>query len=104
MIAPLLLLPFIENAFKHGISQKSEDSWLLIFLSVNDDGIKFSVENSIPAQVKKQQYIKDHGIGLKNVKRRLELIYGSHFLLDIYNFNDSFKIELTIGAMKIKTS
>lgn len=95
-IAPLLLLPFIENAFKHGISQKSDDNWLLIFLEVIDDKINFSVENSTPHQVKEQHLIKNNGIGLKNAKRRLQLIYGDNYSLNINNGIDYYKIDLII--------
>ncbi len=99
-IAPLILLPFIENAFKHGISQKREGNWLLIFLEVKNNELKFSVENSIPSEIKKQPYTKNHGIGLKNVKRRLELIYGSDYSLLITKGDNQFNIELIIKFKK----
>ena len=99
-ITPLILLPFIENAFKHGISQKSEDNWILIFLKIEDHKMEFSVENSTPIKIKKQHYIKNHGIGLKNVKRRLELIYGSSSSLLIKEGTDWFYINFTIKFKK----
>ena len=95
-IAPLVLLPFVENAFKHGISQKTEDNWLLIFLEIDNNKIKFSVENSIPSVTKKQPYIKNNGIGLKNVKRRLELIYNKNFALNINKGTEQFNVDLII--------
>ncbi|MBK9015462.1 MAG: histidine kinase [Saprospiraceae bacterium] len=90
-IAPLLLLPFVENAFKHGASESRGETCVHIFLSAKNGSLDFSVEN---AKDPNDQEITE-GIGLKNVKRQLELIYPEHDLrLD--NQGDKFVVGLKI--------
>ena len=90
-IAPLLLLPFVENAFKHGASESRGETWVRIFLRVKNGRLDFSVEN---AKDPSDREITE-GIGLKNVKRQLELIYPEHELrLD--NQGDKFVVGLKI--------
>jgi two-component system, LytTR family, sensor kinase len=72
-LEPLLLIPFVENAFKHGISYMTE-SWITIHLAVNSRELNFHVGNKIIRQAEKD-VTTESGIGLKNVKRRLELLY-----------------------------
>jgi LytS/YehU family sensor histidine kinase len=78
-IRPLLLLPFIENAIKHGL-ETHPDAWVKVVFKLNDDLLCFECINSCPNNT--QTKVSDHnGIGLKNVKRRLELCYpGQHEL------------------------
>ncbi|MFT3827075.1 MAG: histidine kinase [Chitinophagaceae bacterium] len=74
-IAPLLILPLIENAFKHGTSEQIEKSWLSVDVSVKESRLKVKIANS------KNEYAiyRNNGIGLANVKKRLEFIYpGNH--------------------------
>jgi two-component system LytT family sensor kinase len=91
LIAPLLLLPFIENAFKHGI----EDSpgWITINLKVTGNRLFLKVENSyLPGS-----RVKEGGIGLENVKKRLGLIYPGNFELNISESNEIFEIDLKLN-------
>jgi len=75
MIAPLILLPFVENAFKHGIAEDA--GWITININVSHDHMVLNVENSYPATMPSEK----GGLGVANVKRRLELIYpGKHEL------------------------
>lgn len=75
-IAPMLFIPFVENAYKHGISLK-ERSWICINMVCTENEIRFEVRNSI--HVKKDMESGRTGIGLQNVKGRLELLYpGQH--------------------------
>lgn len=90
MIAPLLLLPFIENAFKHGIGDNS--GWITINLKVTGNKLFLRVENSCVASVKTNAA----GLGLKNVKRRLELIYPDAYELHIANNTDFFEVALKL--------
>ncbi|WP_161568407.1 sensor histidine kinase [Flavobacterium cupreum] len=90
-IFPLLLLPFIENAFKHGIANHA--GWVTISINVLDNELFLKVENSF----RKVQVEKPHGIGLANVKRRLDLTYGDKYKLVIHTFEDVFEIELKIN-------
>lgn len=90
-IAPYLLIPFVENAFKHGDVQNKEQP-LAIELHGNEKEIFFSVVNKIGSQQKD----KDGGIGLENVRRRLQLLYPARYELVIDKQNDIFKIVLKI--------
>ncbi|MEM1340284.1 MAG: histidine kinase [Bacteroidota bacterium] len=95
-IAPLILISFVENAFKHGISKDLEKSWIKICVKVVNETIFFSVENTLhEKEVLSQEKRVSSGIGLANVKKRLELLYGSGHSLQIETC-ESFKISLTI--------
>jgi sensor histidine kinase YesM len=90
-IAPMLLLPFIENAFKYGISSTSH-SPIDISLSARRDMILFSVINKKFDQQNKHST----GIGIPNVQRRLDLIYPGKHELDIQDLGDTYYIKLKI--------
>jgi two-component system, LytTR family, sensor kinase len=93
-IAPMLLLPFVENAFKHGISYL-QDSKIVISLAKVGNDLIFKVLNQKPVQVSplKDEY---SGIGLSNVKRRLDLIYPQKSQLKVQETDTSFAITLTL--------
>jgi len=91
MVAPLLLLPFIENAFKHGIGDSS--GWITIDLQVINNQLFLKVENSCTPLAPKNP----GGLGLSNVKRRLELIYPNNYLLNIEQTTEIFAVELKIN-------
>ncbi len=91
-IAPLLLLPFVENAFKHGVSGANE-AWLRIELSVNDEQLVFLVENSLGEKLDADI---SSGIGLKNVRRRLELLYPDRHKLSIDAGDTFFCVVLKV--------
>lgn len=83
-IAPLLLLPFFENAFKHGVEKNEQLSWVRVNLWVKGDQLKFMIENSLPEEVDLEMNPKvQSGVGLKNVKKRLELLYPNQYTLEI---------------------
>lgn len=96
-VSPLIILPFVENSFKHGVSQQLSNKWIEVDIEINDDRLLVKVENS-----KNSEDIADHlssykeGIGLYNVKRRLELLYGNNQELIISNDKDSFRILLSV--------
>jgi len=94
-IPPTLLVPFIENAFKHGISIE-DPSFLKIDLIIEKQNLYFSVINSITNHKRIDNKI-DSGEGLKNVKRRLELLYPESHDLKILENKKTFKIELTLS-------
>ncbi len=81
-IAPLLLIPFVENSFKHGISGGLEKGWLTMDLFMEEQMMTFKIENSIAPATRDETGYRE-GIGLSNVKRRLELIYPNHYSLKI---------------------
>jgi len=100
MIAPMLLIPFVENAFKHGISIKDK-SWVEIRLSCDTKGILFEVKNSVHIRKDSDPEKDRSGVGMKNVVNRLRLIYpGKHEFF--VNGNDrEFFIQLLIEPGKI---
>ena len=92
-IAPLLLISFIENAFKHG-RKNIESPGIMIHLACNENELTFKVTNFV---TKKEYNIeKDQGIGLKNIKRRLDLIYGKNYKLDISENDDKYIVTLLL--------
>jgi len=94
-IAPMLLNPFIENAFKHGISFL-HPSWIYITLTTDDTKLYFKVHNSLHARAEIDPEKDNNGIGLENVKKRLELIYKNRYTLDIQQSGQDFFVSLTI--------
>ena len=91
-IAPLLLIPFVENAIKHGTNSMAEGAYIFIDIKVTDDTLYFSCKNNykpLPAR-------KDSGLGLENVRKRLQLLYPGKHTLDIKQQNDTFEVLLSI--------
>lgn len=97
-ISPMLLIPFVENAFKHG-AKNFQTPGIEIKLKIIEDNLEFEVNNY---HNKTYQFNKDHGkgIGLLNVKRRLELIYPNKHTLEIIQTNIQYKIILQIKLYK----
>ncbi|GAB5554298.1 MAG: hypothetical protein Sapg2KO_38890 [Saprospiraceae bacterium] len=92
LIAPLLLLPFVENAFKHGASESRTQTQIKIELSLSDDQLWFSVSNTNHNTPVKEQ----NGVGLNNVRRQLELTYPNSHQLTTQAKAAVFQIELMI--------
>jgi sensor histidine kinase YesM len=108
----MLLIPFIENAFKHGLSASGEHSFVRIRIHYDEPTLKFQVENSSeepsgwqsePAERQSEQAyrLEKHsgnkvGIGLKNTRRRLELIYPGKHHLQIRKEKNTFLVDLEI--------
>ncbi|GAB3905749.1 hypothetical protein GCM10028803_37070 [Larkinella knui] len=94
-IAPMMLLPFVENAFKHGISLRNP-SWIFITLTLDNSTIYFKVHNSLHPGPTNDPEKEHSGIGLENVKKRLELIYPGRYTLAIQASEQDYFIALTI--------
>mgnify|MGYP000845767581 FL=1 len=92
-LPPLMLIIFVENAFKHGISYR-EESFIDIKLRVEDKRLLFSCCNSKPSQV--QQTNEKGGMGLQNVRQRLELLYDDDYTLDISDGEKTYEVKLDI--------
>lgn len=98
-IAPLILMVFIENAFKHSTSSQSEGLKISIDISVSEDGVlKFSCKNHY-MDCSNTDHLAN-GIGLENVKKRLNLLYASKHNLKITDINHSFEVLLTMNLLK----
>ena len=93
-IAPMILIPFVENAFKHGFMDR-ENCKVDILLRVEGSSLVFRVSNCINPHLV-QNKDGTSGIGLENVKRRLELIYPSRYDLDIHPGPKEFIVTLKL--------
>lgn len=93
-IEPMLLLPFVENAFKHGISV-SRPSRVSIRLMVNGGAIQFSVENTVHGSTERPAG-NDSALGLRNVRRRLELLYPDAHHLSIHEAEGFYRVVLDL--------
>lgn len=100
-ISPMLLLPFVENAFKHGVSKISKSAKVYIHLEVESSDLHFEVINSRPMLQEKDEAGYTEGIGLNNVKRRLELLYSDNYDFKIDENEEEFKIFLDLKLDKI---
>ena len=93
-VPPLILLPFIENAFKHGTSHETGELNLTIFLQIKDKNLIFEITN--PRFESKTSRKKHKGLGLKNVTRRLDLLYGKNYTLSIQPTGSQYHISLKL--------
>ena len=96
-MAPLLMFPFLENAFKHGTSEQLEKPWLSVDISVRQDILRCKIANS------KNEYmpVSSHGIGMQNVQKRLSFIYPDKHELKVNDEGNFFVVSLLI-ELKIK--
>lgn len=91
-LPPLMFMTFVENAFKHGISYLSKSS-IHVTLKTYDEKIVFTCENSVAPN---RSSGNSGGLGLENVKRRLQLIYNSEYDLEIKDSKDSYSVKLML--------
>lgn len=95
-IAPMLLIPFVENAFKHGISAK-EKSWIKLNLRCIAGSVHLDLVNSThPEKPASEKSREESGIGLENVKSRLQLVYPNRHNLNIISNDTDFFVHLSI--------
>ena len=92
-IAPLILIPFVENAFKHGVNPE-ENSVIEISIQLHENELRLYVQNRKVNNIALDE--PESKIGLENVKQRLLLLYPSRHLLHLNNQPDSFSVSLTL--------
>jgi LytS/YehU family sensor histidine kinase len=94
LVAPMLFIPFVENAFKHSHIEKHGDSFISILVNATSGTIALEIENSQP----KHTINKDEvgGIGIENVKKRLSILYPEKHQLSILESGETFKINLNL--------
>lgn len=98
IIPPLLMIPFLENSFKHGTSRMLRDPWIKLFIQADEDILHFTLTNSKPAD----EIINEKGgIGLNNVKKRLQLLYPSNHLLTIEATTNTFTVNMQIPLQQM---
>ncbi|NVJ86238.1 MAG: sensor histidine kinase [Algoriphagus sp.] len=95
MIAPMLLIPFLENAFKHGISSK-EKSWIRMNLRCISGSVHLDLVNSVHQSKSKEKSEESSGIGLDNVKKRLNLVYPNRHQLNIISNDTDFFVHFSV--------
>jgi LytS/YehU family sensor histidine kinase len=99
-IAPLLLLPFIENCFKHGTSNMLENPWINLTVELKDTTLVMKLMNGktpLNGNVQEKQ-----GIGINNVSQRLNLLYKDKFDLQIQEDEEVFVVDLKVELIKIE--
>jgi sensor histidine kinase YesM len=99
MIAPLLLIPFVENCFKHGASVMRGQQWINLKIDIKNSQLDFQLNNSKPAQTISGN---KKGIGLSNVQKRLQLLYPGKYYLKTESTNDTFNVHLQIDLVEMK--
>lgn len=92
-IEPLLLLPFIENAFKHGLQEETSGGFVNIVICMAENELTLEVSNSKPAQ---SETVLNKGIGLQNAVKRLDILYPGRYQLDIKDDTGIYSVSLTL--------
>jgi len=100
VIAPLLLLPFVENCFKHGASNMLDQPWISLQIIVDNRVMKMKLVNGKANDYKPLK--SSNGIGISNVKKRLELIYPEKYILDIQEEDEVYIVNLKLNLEKGK--
>jgi LytS/YehU family sensor histidine kinase len=99
-IAPLILLSLIENAFKHGASEDAGAPIIDITLFANEDKLIFKVSNTVAISNNASDMVSTERIGLNNLRRQLDLIYGDNYTLSVTREEKYFTVQLTIQLKK----
>ncbi len=94
-IAPLLLIPFVENAFKHGVSDKKTENWISIDLIADQNSLQFGVSNSLSGQG--NNTTQASGFGLTNLRQRLTLAYPGKHELTTEAKKNQFEVKLNLS-------
>ncbi|WP_299274421.1 sensor histidine kinase [uncultured Psychroserpens sp.] len=94
-IMPLLFIILVENAFKHGVENLRENAYVYITMTAKNNQVHFEVKNNFDNAIDNEQ----GGIGLDNLKRRLELVYPKQHHLSFSKENDVFEAQLTISKL-----
>lgn len=96
MIAPMIFIPFLENSFKHGLNHQIKDGFVHAVMRVLGNKLLFRIENSKPSEIIPSEQPEQGGIGLSNVRRRLDLLYPGQYKLDIANTEATYIVELSL--------
>lgn len=99
-IAPMLFITFIENCFKHGSSKDPADSWISILFTITDHQIRFVAGNSKPQKSGETVEPEKGGIGLENVRKRLDILYRENYEMNIRDLENSYEVELVLNIGK----
>ncbi len=100
MVVPLLMIPFVENCFKHGASMMRGEQWMHLIIDINENDLDLNLSNSKPPRSK--QSVNKKGIGLNNVQKRLSLLYPGRHQLKINSTENTFSVYLKLALEKEK--
>lgn len=95
-IVPMLFLPFVENSFKHGVNANIGNTYVNIRFDIMDEGLTFEIENNKPPHGVSDTPDYQGGIGINNVKKRLNLLYPGKHLLSINDEGETYRVKLQI--------
>ncbi|GAB3167678.1 sensor histidine kinase [Telluribacter humicola] len=98
LIVPFIFITFLENAFKHGVSNSFEEAWVHVRIVVEGNACTYTVENSKLPQ-KEEEALEKSGIGLQNVQRRLELSYPGAYTLQVDNQPERYAVQLQLTLL-----
>ncbi|MEP7230528.1 MAG: histidine kinase [Ginsengibacter sp.] len=101
VIAPLLMIPFVENCFKHGASKMRGEQWIKLSINIHETYIDFSISNSRSKEAITTTNKK--GIGLANVQKRLELLYPLNHVLKIESTDETYQVYLKVAIHENET-
>ena len=93
---PLLLLPFIENAFKHGLEEETKNGFVHIVICQTDEDLTLQASNSIPQAVKNAPA---SGIGIQNVRKRLDILYPDRYQLEMNGTPEVYEVTLILTGV-----
>ncbi len=96
MIEPMLMIPFIENSFKHGNIDNVKKGWLRVEIKTLGPMLIFKVKNSLPSMTLNKDVVG--GIGVENVRKRLDILYPERYELEIDTSNNSFGVYMKIDT------
>ena len=99
-VAPLMFITFLENSFKHGLNNQIADGFVDIRMDVIGDRVHFYIENSKPETRPLQDHRRSGGIGLVNVRRRLNLLYPNQYALEIDDNPRTYAVNLRLDLEK----
>jgi LytS/YehU family sensor histidine kinase len=99
-IAPFILSPFVENAFKHVSRDHPSGNYVKIGMSLQDTKLNFTVENTCDALAGITSNNNAGGIGLENVKKRLSLLYNEQYQLEIERKGNIFQVRLSLQVQE----
>jgi sensor histidine kinase YesM len=94
LIAPMVMIPFVENAFKHGAGKTWPTPWIHLTIEIKDSNLYFQLDNSAPAGDSESN--GKNGIGLTNIRKRLQLLYSEKHTLELRTLYDSFRVCLRV--------
>lgn len=100
LIVPMLLIPFIENSFKHGLQGSPGKAFVHIHMTISEQKLQFRVRNS-RGETDRVELEQQKGIGIDNTRQRLELLYPGKHTIDIETKEDTFTVNLSIELKQL---